>query len=234
MVSIEPAHPGDVLQKEFLDPIGMTQTELARRLGVPFQRVNQIINRRRAITPDTALRLGRLFGMPPEYWLDLQLKWELHEAARSEEAEAIERIRPVEDRPKPRPMAVRERGSAIGRAGTATGRVGTAASAGILEAIVERLVEAIDPQKIVLFGSAAAGEAGPRSDVDLLIIDDEPFGSRRSRRERLGRARRALSGLRIAKDILLYGPDELERWRDSPNHIIGRALRQGRVLYERS
>lgn len=221
-----PTHPGEVLQKDFLEPIGMTQTELARRLDVPFQRVNQIINRRRAITPDTALRLGRLFGTPPELWLDLQLKWELHEAAGSEEAGQIEQIRPVEDRPRAEPMAVRERGAATGHVENA--------SAGILDAIVERLVDALDPRKIVLFGSTAAGEAGPRSDVDLLIIDDEPFGSGRSRRERLGRARRALSGLGIAKDILLYGPDELERWRDSPNHIIGRALRHGRVLYERS
>ncbi|MGH7587477.1 MAG: HigA family addiction module antitoxin [Gemmatimonadota bacterium] len=228
MASTDPAtaHPGDVLQKDFLEPLGMTQTELARRLDVPFQRVNQIINRRRAITPDTALRLGRLFGTPPEFWLDLQLKWELHEAAHSQEGRDIEQIRPIHDRPKAEPIALRERGAA-------TGRVETAAPAGILELIVERLVEAIDPRKIILFGSTAVGEAGPRSDIDLLIIDDEPFGSSRSRREQLRRARRALSGLRIAKDILIYSADELERWRDSPNHILARALRQGRVLYER-
>ena len=217
--------PGEVLQRDFLDPTGMTQTELARRLGVPFQRVNQIINGRRAITPDTALRLGRHLGTTPEFWLDLQFRWELDQAARKKAAE-MERILPVARPPRRDPMAVRERTGAFGG-------IETAAPSGVLDAIVERLVETIDPSMIVLFGSTASGAGGARSDVDLLIIDDEPFGRGRSRREGLRRARRALSGLRIAKDILLYGPDELERWRDSPNHIIGRALRQGRVLYER-
>lgn len=220
--SIRP--PGEILQRDFLEPLGMTQTELARRLDVPLQRVNQIINRRRAITPDSALRLGRLFGTKPEFWLDLQLRWELEEAARKRTG-AIERIRPVANPPR-RPTAVRERGGV-------TGGAETAPAATILEAIVERLVEALDPRMIVLFGSVAAGAAGPGSDVDLLIIDDEPFDKGPGRRERLRRARRALSDLRIAKDILIYSADELERWRDSPNHILARALRQGRVLYER-
>lgn len=104
----------------------------------------------------------------------------------------------------------------------------------MLGEIVERLVEAIDPETIVLFGSSTTGSGGPGSDVDLLVVDRDPFGPDRSRREQLRRARRALSGLRIAKDILLYSADEVSRWRGSPNHIVGRALRQGRVLYDRS
>ena len=201
-------HPGEILKKEFLEPRGMTQTELAGRLEVPYQRVNQIVNRRRAITPDTALRLARLFGTTPEFWLDLQLRWDLKEAGHRTKAE----------------RAAHER----------TGAPEVSVETGVLNEIVERLMEAIDPQTIVLFGSSTTGSGGPGSDVDLLVVDRDPFGPHRSRREQLRRARRALSGLRIAKDILLYGPDELERWRDSPNHIIGRALRQGQVLYERS
>lgn len=183
----------------------MTQTELARRLEVPYQRVNQIVNRRRAVTPDTALRLARLFGTSPEFWLEIQLRWELSAA----EGEA------------PGPAVVRESGAPAD------------ISLAILDQIVARLVEAVDPERIVLFGSAVKSAAGPRSDVDLLIVDREPFGSQRSRRRQLGRIHRALSGLGIAKDILLYSADEVDRWRRSPNHIIARALEQGRVLYER-
>jgi addiction module HigA family antidote len=183
----------------------MTQTELARRLEVPYQRVNQIVNRRRAVTPDTALRLARLFATSPEFWLELQLRWELSEA----EVQA------------PAPAVVRERAA-------------WTASAAILDEIVARLVEVVDPQKIVLFGSSVTGEAGPRSDVDLLVVDRETFGTGRSRRRQLARIHGALSGLGIAKDILLYSADEVDRWRRSPNHIIARALEQGRVLYERS
>jgi addiction module HigA family antidote len=181
----------------------MTQTDLARRLDVPYQRVNQIVNRKRAVTPDTALRLARVFDTTPQYWLELQLRWELSQA----------------NAPMP-PMAVRETG------------VGTESQA-VLDEIVERMVEAVDPERIVLFGSSAIGEAGPGSDVDLLVVDRKPFGPERSRRRQLGRIREALAGMGIAKDILLFSVDEVERWRSSPNHIVARALRQGRILYAR-
>ena len=187
----------------------MTQTELARLLEVPYQRVNQIVNRRRAITPDTALRLARVLGTTPDYWLELQLRWELGQATAPVQAATNT------------PMVVRE---------TGTG----AASPAVLDEIVGRLVEAVDPETIVLFGSSAAGEAGPGSDVDLLVVDREPFGAGRSRRRQLRRIHTALAGLGIAKDILLFSVDEVERWRRSPNHIVARALRQGRVLYARS
>ena len=58
-----PTHPGEMLREEFLEPLGMTQSELSQRLGVPFQRVNSLVNGRRSLTPDTALRLSKLFGM---------------------------------------------------------------------------------------------------------------------------------------------------------------------------
>jgi antitoxin HigA-1 len=67
-----PTHPGVVLQLDFLEPLSMTQVELAERMGVPFQRVNQIVRQRRAVTPDTALRLAHLFGTTAMFWLNLQ------------------------------------------------------------------------------------------------------------------------------------------------------------------
>jgi addiction module HigA family antidote len=90
-----PTHPGEMLMEEFLKPLGMTQVELARRIAVPFQRVNQIINRKRALSPDTALRLSRLFGTTPGFWLALQQRWDLYEAVHSVEGRAIARIKPV-------------------------------------------------------------------------------------------------------------------------------------------
>jgi len=88
-------HPGEVLAEEFLAPFEMTQVELAERLGIPFQRVNQIVRRRRAVTPDTALRLSQLFGTTAEFWLNLQQAWDLSTALRSPAARQIRRIRPL-------------------------------------------------------------------------------------------------------------------------------------------
>lgn len=90
-----PTHPGEMLVEEFLTPLNMSQVELARRIGVPFQRVNQVINRRRAISPDTALRLARLFGTSPAFWLSLQQRWDLYHAMHSSQTRSIERIKPI-------------------------------------------------------------------------------------------------------------------------------------------
>lgn len=103
----------------------------------------------------------------------------------------------------------------------------------VIEEMVKALVRAADPERIVLFGSHARGDADPDSDVDLLVVESEPFGPHRSRREERARLYRALRGMGVAKDILLYSADELEYWRDSINHVIADALREGRVLYER-
>ena len=67
-----PTHPGEMLLEEFLKPLNMTQTELAGRIHVSYPRINEIINGRRGVTPDTALRLSRLFGTTPEFWLNGQ------------------------------------------------------------------------------------------------------------------------------------------------------------------
>ena len=79
-----PAHPGEMLLEEFLTPMGLTQRELARAIHVPYQRINEIVNGRRGITPSTALRLARFFGTSADFWLNLQLHWDLYFAQRNE------------------------------------------------------------------------------------------------------------------------------------------------------
>ena len=91
-----PTHPGEMLVEEFLKPLGLTQTDLARRLGVPVQRINLIVNRRRGITPDTALRFARFFGTTPDFWMNGQLMWDMYQAMHSPTAREIDRIEPLE------------------------------------------------------------------------------------------------------------------------------------------
>lgn len=89
-----PTHPGEMLREEFLDPLGVSQTDLADRIGVPFQRVNSLINGRRGMTPDTALRLSVVFGTTPGFWMNHQLRWDLFYARRDAEKE-LRRIKPL-------------------------------------------------------------------------------------------------------------------------------------------
>lgn len=88
-----------------------------------------------------------------------------------------------------------------------------------------------NPEAIVLFGSYATGEARPGSDVDFMVIEATRFGPGKDRRREMTRLWRALSGFAVAKDILVYSREEIERWRNARNHIIARALREGRFLY---
>ena len=90
-----PTPPGELLQREFIEPLGITQTALARRLGVTTHRLNEIIHGRRAITPDTALRLERVLGMSAGFWLNAQLAVDLYDAMRSEKAKKIARLEPL-------------------------------------------------------------------------------------------------------------------------------------------
>lgn len=92
----EPTHPGRMLAEEFVRPLGLSQIELARRLGVPVQRINLLIHGKRGVTADTALRLARLFGTTPEFWLHGQLAWDLHRARTGRSAQALRSIRPME------------------------------------------------------------------------------------------------------------------------------------------
>jgi addiction module HigA family antidote len=89
-------HPGALLFEEFVAPAGLTHTELASRLGVSRTLVSHVLAGRRRLSADLALRLARLFGVPAEFWLTLQLEWDLAEAHRSPRAREIERIRPLE------------------------------------------------------------------------------------------------------------------------------------------
>ena len=88
----EPTHPGEMLFEEFLKPLGLSQRELADGIRVPYQRVNELVRKRRGVTPGTALRLARFLGTSPDYWMNLQLRWELFHAER-EEAAALGNIR---------------------------------------------------------------------------------------------------------------------------------------------
>ena len=88
-----PTHPGAMLLHEFLTPMGLTQRKLADAIHVPYQRINEIVNERRGVTPSTALRLAKFFDMSADFWLNLQTRWDLYHAQR-DEREALRRIRP--------------------------------------------------------------------------------------------------------------------------------------------
>ena len=80
----EPTHPGEMLLEEFLQPMGITQQKLADEIRVPYQRINEIVNKRRGVTPSTALRLSKYFGNSPDFWLNLQMRWDLFRVQREE------------------------------------------------------------------------------------------------------------------------------------------------------
>lgn len=92
-----PTHPGEMLLEEFLRPLGVTQRELADAIQVPYQRVNEIVNQRRGVSPSTALRLARYLGTSVDFWLNLQQRWDLYRTLR-EEDQALRAIRPLERR----------------------------------------------------------------------------------------------------------------------------------------
>jgi len=83
-----------MLSEEFLKPMGLTQRELADSIHVPYQRINEIINGRRGVTPSTALRLSKFFGVSPDFWLNLQLRWDLYFAQQAE-ADELNSINPL-------------------------------------------------------------------------------------------------------------------------------------------
>ena len=91
-----PTHPGEMLLEEFLLPMNLTQRELATRINVPYQRINEIVNGRRGITPSTALRLAKFFGMSAGFWMNLQLRWDLYHTQKSEASE-LQTIKPFVD-----------------------------------------------------------------------------------------------------------------------------------------
>src|SRR5437773_6727051 len=97
-----PTHPGEMLLKEFLKPLDMTQTELAERIGVSYPRINELIHGKHELTPDTALRLERLFGVEAQFWLNLQLACDLYDATHAPGARSIHKIQPMRIAPRKR------------------------------------------------------------------------------------------------------------------------------------
>jgi addiction module HigA family antidote len=87
-----PTHPGEILREEFLESMNITQMDLAKRLNIPFQRVNQIIGGKRSVTPDTALRLSALLDTTVDFWLNLQMAWDVYHAQHAPAAASIARI----------------------------------------------------------------------------------------------------------------------------------------------
>lgn len=88
-------HPGEILQEEFLGPLGMSQNALAQAIGVPSNRISEVVRGRRGITADTDLRLARYFGLSEGYWLRLQNAYDMMEARR-EAGKSISRIKPYQ------------------------------------------------------------------------------------------------------------------------------------------
>ena len=82
-----PTHPGEMLVEEFLNPMQITQRELADAIHVPYQRVNELVNQKRGVTPSTALRLARFFGVSADFWLNLQIRCDLYKAQESEKTD---------------------------------------------------------------------------------------------------------------------------------------------------
>jgi antitoxin HigA-1 len=88
--TMPPVHPGETLLKDLMEPLGLSRNKLAEALGVDTKRINEIVTKRRAITGDTALRLARYFGTSPEFWMNLQARYDL-ELAKDAKGEEIER-----------------------------------------------------------------------------------------------------------------------------------------------
>ena len=102
-----------------------------------------------------------------------------------------------------------------------------------MESLRDAVLRQVNPLLVILLGSQARGTANVDSDIDLLVIDDRPFSADRSRRRIIGNIRRSIPADRHPVDVLLCDAFELRRWRETTNHVIARALREGVVLYER-
>ncbi len=92
--TMSPIHPGEILQEEYLEPLGVSQYRLAKVVGVPPRRINEIVHGKRGISTDTALRLARYFGTSERFWLNLQSRYDI-EVARDRLAATLARIEPL-------------------------------------------------------------------------------------------------------------------------------------------
>jgi antitoxin HigA-1 len=91
---LPPIHPGEILREDLMEPLGLSANRLALDLRVPVTRISEIVNERRAITPDTALRLARYFEMSPRFWLNAQIAWELEVAERELAEKIADEVKP--------------------------------------------------------------------------------------------------------------------------------------------
>lgn len=96
---MRPIHPGEILREEYLEPLDMSANALAGALRLTAARVNEIVREKRGITPDTALRLSRYFGTTPEFWLNLQMTYDLRKTIETEGKLIMETIQPLEMEP---------------------------------------------------------------------------------------------------------------------------------------
>lgn len=103
----------------------------------------------------------------------------------------------------------------------------------LIHRMVRTIVAAVDPKQVILFGSRARGNPKSSSDVDFVVIQEDSGNTGRTRFQEEVRIYKALRGFRVPTDILVFGPDDVEYWKDSKNYVLARALREGRVLYER-
>ncbi len=99
-----------------------------------------------------------------------------------------------------------------------------------IQAIVARIAEAVHPQRVILFGSWARNEQGPHSDIDLIVIQESTL----SPIQRYAQIRRLFWGMGLPMDILVYTPEEFDRYRSVPGSFAHTVTREGKVLYERS
>ena len=109
----------------------------------------------------------------------------------------------------------------------------TAVTRALIDRMVQAIVDEVDPEQVILFGSRGRGDHRHDSDVDLIVVEAEPFGAERSRRREMVRLYHALARFPVAADVLVYSHEDVDYWRDSLNHVLARALREGQVVYDR-
>ena len=109
----------------------------------------------------------------------------------------------------------------------------TAVTRVLIDRMVQAIVDEVDPEQVILFGSRGRGNHRHDSDVDLIVVEGEPFGPQRSRHREMVRLYHALAGFPVAADVLVYSREDVDYWRDSLNHVLARALREGQVVYDR-
>ncbi len=100
-----------------------------------------------------------------------------------------------------------------------------------LQKLTDTIVDAVHPEQVILFGSHARGDWNRDSDVDLLVVESEPFGEHRSRHQEIVDLYRKLRWVDFSLDLLVYSQDEFEFWKQQRNHVIAEAAREGQVLY---